>query len=238
MSSRKEQKSANRVVREQLAREKRRTQVLWTTVAAVSVLLLAGLIGWSVWSSQRTGDYTAPPGANKAATGIALGDGPVTVDIYEDFICPGCGQFEQLSGAALDKLVEEGKATVVYHPVAFLDRFSTTDYSTRSSAASGCAAKGGKFREYAKGLFEKQPPEGGAGLSNDELADIAANVGLDKDEFSSCLKDGTYKSWTAHVTEEASKAGVDRTPTVLVNGKPLEDTRPEGITAAVDAAKK
>ncbi|MEH1165400.1 thioredoxin domain-containing protein [Micromonospora sp. CPCC 205539] len=238
MSSRKEQRDAARVVREQLARERRRRRTIWVSVAAVAVLVIAGLIGWGVWSSQRSDGFTTPPGANGPGTGIVTGDGPVTIDVYEDFQCPVCKQFEQASGATLEQLVAEKKAKVVYHPVAFLDRFSTTEYSTRSSAASGCAAVGGKFHEYAKALFDKQPPEGSAGLTNDELIDIGVGVGLDRGSFGGCVKDGTYRTWTGHVTDQASRDNVTGTPTILVNGKPVEDRSPDGLTAAVAAAGK
>ncbi|GAA2700958.1 DsbA family protein [Micromonospora olivasterospora] len=238
MSSRKGQRDAARVVRQQIARERRRRRTIWTSVAAVAVLVIAGLIGWAVWSGQRGSGYTAPPGATVAGTGIAHGSGPVVIDLYEDFLCPICKQFQQTSGPTVEQLVAEGKATVVFHPVAFLDRFSTTQYSTRSAAASGCAANGGKFREYAAALFDRQPPEGSAGLSDAELADIAAGVGLNRDDFASCVSDGTYKSWTKHVTDDAAKSGVTGTPTVRVAGKEVADRSPEGIRAAVAAAGK
>ncbi|MFI9644586.1 DsbA family protein [Micromonospora sp. NPDC051925] len=238
MSSRKGRNEAARVVREQLAREKRRKRTLWTSVGAVVVLVIAGLIGWSVYSSQKSDTFTAPPGANDAGTGVVLGDGPVTIDLYEDYLCPACKQFQQTSGETVDELVSSGKARVVFHPVAYLNRFSTTEYSTRSSAASGCAAKGGKFKEFTDALFAQQPAEGSAGLSNDQLIDIGAGVGLNKDDFGSCVKDGTYRAWTEHVTDDASKAGVTGTPTIKVNGTVVEDRTPAGITAAVEAAGK
>ena len=238
MSSRKDRKDAARVVREQIAREKRRKRTLWTSIGAVLVLVVAGLIGWSVYRSQKSGSFTAPPGANPPGTGIVLGEGPVTIDLYEDYLCPVCKQFQQTSGPTVNQLISEGKAKVVFHPVAFLNRFSTTEYSTRSSAAAGCAAKGGKFKEFTDALFERQPAEGSAGLSNDELIDIGAGVGLNKDDFGSCVKDGTYKAWTEHVTDDASKAGVTGTPTIKVNGTAVQDRTPAGITAAVEAAGK
>ncbi|MEH0980996.1 DsbA family protein [Micromonospora sp. CPCC 205556] len=236
MTSRKGQRDAARVVRQQLAREKRRRRTLWASVAAVAVLVIAGLIGWSVWSGQRADEFTAPKGANDAGTGIVLGSGPVTIDLYEDYLCPACQQFQQVSGATIDQLVSEGKARVVFHPVAYLNRYSTTDYSTRSSAAAGCAAEGGRFKEFTDRLFERQPREGGAGLSDDELIEIGAGLGLDRDDFGSCVREGRFKPWTERVTEDASRSGVTGTPTIKVDGKNVEDRSPEGIKAAVAAA--
>lgn len=235
MSKRAGQKRAAWVVREQLARERRRRRAVWTSVIAVAVLVIGGVIGWGVYASQRYGDYNVPPGATEDGSGIVAGSGPVTVDVYEDFLCPACRLFEEQTGQTLDQLVAEGKARVVYHPIAILDRFSTTRYSTRSAAASGCAAEGGKFREYAKALFANQPPEGGAGLSDDELINLGRTVGLG-DDFASCVRDGKYESWTKHVTDAAGEQGVNATPTIRVAGEDVRDRSPEGIRAAVEAA--
>jgi protein-disulfide isomerase len=232
MSSRSGRRRAARVVREQIARERRRKRTLWTSVVATAALVIAGMIGWAVYASQRSGEYNTPPGASEDATGIVGGGGKVIVDVYEDFICPACRQFESSAGATLDRLVADGRARIVYHPVAYLNRLSTTEYSSRSSAASGCAADGGKFREYAKALFERQPPEGSAGLSDDQLIEIGTSVGLNAGSFGSCVRDGTYETWTEHVTDAASERGVTSTPTVLVAGSPVEPTA-EAVTAAV-----
>lgn len=236
MSSRKGRKEAARVVRDQLAQERRRRRTLWVSATAVFVLVIAGFTGWAVYSEQRADEFTAPPGANEAGTGIVYGSGPVTIDLYEDYLCPACKQFQEVNGETVDQLADEGKARVVFHPVAYLNRFSTTQYSTRSSAAAGCASAGGKFREFSEALFVQQPPENGAQLSDAELIDIGAAAGLDRDTFGSCVNDGTYLSWTEHVTEEASRAEITGTPTILVNGEQVNTWSPEAIRAAVEAA--
>lgn len=237
MSKRTGQKQAARVVREQLALEQRRKRTLWTSVIAVVVVVIAGMIGWGIYSIQRSDEYTAPPGASSDGSGIVVGNGPVTVDVYEDFICPACRSFEAQTGATLDQLVAEGKATIVYHPIAILDGYSTTRYSTRASAASGCAAKGGMFEKYAEALFANQPPEGGPGLDDDKLIEIGRSIGLG-DDFASCVRDGTYKPWSEHVTDSGTERGVNSTPTIFVAGKPLENRTPDGLRAAVEAAAK
>jgi protein-disulfide isomerase len=227
--------AAARVVREQLARERRRQRTLWVSVAAVAVLVIAGMVGWAMLASQDSGEFTAPNGvAAGDDTGVAVGTGPIKVDLYGDFICPACKAWEEANGTTIDEALAGNKITLVFHPVAFLDRASSTEYSTRSSAASGCAAEGGKFKEYADALYENQPPEGGAGLSDDELIRIGGTVGLTGSDFAECVRDGTYRPWTAHVTEAASERGVTGTPTVYVNGKEIERT-PAALAAAIES---
>jgi hypothetical protein len=48
-------------------------------------------------------------------------------------------------------MATDGRITLVYHPMNFLDAVSTNRYSTR--AASGCASDGGMFSRYAHALF-------------------------------------------------------------------------------------
>ncbi|PRY21006.1 DsbA family protein [Pseudosporangium ferrugineum] len=234
-----ERAQAKRVVQEQLARERRRTVTLWTTIGVVAVLVIAGLIGWGVAAGQQNdagGKLTVPPSAVDDGTAFARGSGPVTIDIYEDFMCPACGQFESSSGATLTQLVDANKVTVRYHPIAILDRYSSTRYSTRSAGAAAAAAAGGKFYEYHEVLFANRPEEGSAGLDNARLIELGRSVGLTDRAFADAINAKTYTAWATKVTDTASSRGVTATPTVLVAGKKLDAPSPGALTAAVEAA--
>jgi protein-disulfide isomerase len=122
--------------------------------------------------------------------------------------------------------------SLIYHPMNFLDEASTTNYSTRAAAASGCAADGGLFAEYAHALFVNQPPEGGSGLSDQELADIGRAVGLTGTTFTACLSEARYRDWPTYVTARAAELGVEATPTVLVAGT-VVSAEPQSIADAV-----
>jgi protein-disulfide isomerase len=176
-----------------------------------------------------------PAGATVEGDGVMVGRGRVRVDAFIDFLCPFCRQFELSSGPALAGLVADGQISLVYHPMNFLDRASTTNYSMRAAAASGCAADEGRFTEYAHALFVDQPPEGGPGLSDAELAAIGRTVGLADTPFATCVSDAPYLDWAPYVTARAIAAGVEATPTVLVAGAAV---RPEArpIAAAVARA--
>ena len=176
-----------------------------------------------------------PAGATPEGDGIVVGTGPVRVDIFIDFQCPFCQRFELAAAPALAGLVADQLASLVYHPMNFLDEASTTSYSTRAAAASGCAADRGRFTEYAHALFVSQPPEGGPGLSDDELAGLGRDTGLAGPEFAACLSAGAYRDWPSFVTARAAAAGVGGTPTVLVAGVDAAPD-PQAITAAVAAA--
>jgi protein-disulfide isomerase len=227
-----DKKQAAKVVRDQLAREQARARRLWISIAAVAVLVIAGLAGWAVYSNQRAGTYATPQHATANADGLVVGSGPKTVDIYLDFICPACRQFEESAGASLNQLVADNKIKLVYHPVAFLDRASTTQYSTRSAAAAGCAADAGKLTEYVRVLYANQPPEGSAGLTDAQLIQLGHTAGISGSTFDDCVRSGRYKSWVQHVTDEAVARGVTGTPTVFVDGKQVPASLP-AITEAL-----
>jgi protein-disulfide isomerase len=167
---------------------------------------------------------------------VLVGDGPIRVEAFIDFLCPYCKKFEMSAADALAKLVRDGQAALAYHPMNFLDEASTTNYSTRAAAASACAADQGLFLEYAHALFAAQPPEGGPGLSDTDLIELGREVGLDPGALSKCVSVGTYLDWPPYVTARAIAAGVSATPTVLVAGQPVNPTG-KAISAAVAEAR-
>ena len=175
-----------------------------------------------------------PAGATADGDGVTIGHGPVRVDTFIDFLCPFCRRFELSSGQTLTRLAADGQISLIYHPMNFLDAASTTDYSSRAAAASGCAADQGRFIEYAHALFVNQPPEGGPGLSNAELADIGRGVGLADTAFTACVSGAPYLDWPPFVTARATARGVEATPTVLVAGAAV---RPEARSIAAAVAE-
>ena len=181
------------------------------------------------------GHGRVPAGATPEGDGILIGAGPVQVDAFIDFLCPFCRQFEQAAEPVLARLVSDGSARLAYHPMNFLDEASTTKYSTRAAAASGCAADQGRFLDYAHQLFAHQPPEGGAGLSDAVLSRLGQDAGLDEAALAACLAQGAYLEWPTYVTRRATEAGVSGTPTVLVAGTPASP-EPDAIAAAVSQA--
>ena len=230
------------VRREQERVETRRRNLLIAIGVALVLALVVG-VGYAVQSSRDTSGATATPPAGAVDDyGLPYGDdaAPVTVTVYEDFMCPFCGDFEAASGDALDGLVDSGDVRVDYRVLSFLDRASNgTDYSTRAAGALGVVLDESgpevavAFHDL---LFENQPEEDSDGLSDDELVDLAVEAGADESAVRGPIEDGVFEQWVANGTDAASKAGIAQTPTVQVDGDTIDYTTTDDLVAALRAA--
>jgi protein-disulfide isomerase len=228
--------SAKRIVEQQKAAERRRKVTIWTSVAVAVVLVVAVAVGWTIFAGQQktdAGKLTTPTVAVDEGTAFTVGSGPVTVDLYEDFMCPICGEFEKTTGPTVKQLITDKKITVRYHPVAILDRASNgTEYSTRAAGAAAAAAEGGKFIEYHDVLYANQPEENSDGLTDAKLVDLGKSVGLG-DTFATAVNDKTYDTWAGKVTDTFSSRGYTGTPTILVAGKVVQGPNQTLPTTAI-----
>ena len=223
-------------------RQERRRRTLVVTAVGVLVLAIVLVLGYAVQSSRDTAGQAATPPSG-AVGGYAVPAGPssapVKVAVYEDFMCPFCGQFEAASRDALEKQVEAGKVQIQYHVVNFLDDSSTTEYSTRAANALAVVldtsgpevAK--KFHDL---LFEHQPAEGSAGLSDAQLVSYAVQAGATKSAVQPGIEDRTYEQWVDNVNDQASKDGVHGTPTVKVDGTTIEYKTIDELVTKVEKA--
>ena len=176
-----------------------------------------------------------PAGATPEGDGVITGDGPVRVDVFIASCAPSADVLSSRRSRRLTDLIAAGLISLAHHPMNFLDAGSTTNYSTRAAAASGCAADQGRFLDYAHALFLGQPPEGGPGLTDAELARIGHDIGLPDALFASCLSEAPYLDWPPFVTARAIALGIQGTPTVLVAGMAVQPDA-GAITAAVREA--
>jgi protein-disulfide isomerase len=237
--------NARRIVEQQKVAERRRRVTIWTSVAVVLVLVAAGITGWVVLSNQQkttASKLTVPPGVVDDGTAWKAGDGPVKVDLYEDFMCPICNNFQKATGSTIDDMVTNHKITVQYHMVSILDQSSNgTKYSTRAAGAAAAAAIEGKFVQYHHLLYQNQPAEGSDGLTNAKLIELGKSVGLTDAAFVNAVNDETYDAWVSNVTDQFASRGFTGTPTIVVNGKQVQGANdtvptPQQFVQAVDQA--
>lgn len=230
-------------LRAQQARAARRRTTAWVSAIVVVVLVGAGLISYVVYQNNRPAGPAATPAVADSTGGLVYGKktAPVAIELYADYQCPVCKQYETATGPTIDKLVNNGTAKMSFHPLGFLNRSSSgTKYSSRSAAAAGCVSdqSTAALRKFTTLLYNHQPPEGASGLTNNQLISYGAQAGANKSKLSTCVKGGKYLQWSDKTTNLASKRGVTGTPTVYVNGKQVKTLSTQALTNAVNAATK
>ncbi|MFL6127739.1 MAG: MauE/DoxX family redox-associated membrane protein [Mycobacteriales bacterium] len=222
---------------ERRRRQGERRLRLTGAVAGVLLVLATG-VGIGVQAARAPSGDGPSPQSVTVADGVTVGRSSawVTLDVYEDPQCPACRQFETGSGGTVAGWVANGTAKVNYHVISFLDSASTTRYSSRAANALYCAADAGVFQRYHELLFANQPAEGSAGLTYDQLVQLGRQAGGTGAAFETCIRNRPYASFVAQISERASRDGVFGTPTVLVDGSPVQPVTLAALRAAVDRA--
>jgi protein-disulfide isomerase len=229
------------------AREARRRRTVVGGIAAGVVLVIALVVVFAVQSNRTSTSSAAASPAHTISNGLVVpvgstavtsGSNPVVINLYEDLQCPNCKAFERQSASTMASLVAQGKAVLHYHEMAFLDSSVNSNFSTRALNAAAAvlnAAGPQAFQKFHDLIYANQTPETGPGMTDAQLISYARQAGASGTTVADAIKNQTYLDWTKKVTDQASKDGVNQTPTVIIGGKQVSDLTPSGITAAVAA---
>lgn len=226
------------LLREQQARERRRNILVAVAVVVVMIAVVGGgfLLNAARDSSK---DIEAAP-AGESEHGVVIGDpdAPHEIVIYEDFLCPYCGQLEQASSDELEQLADDGKVSVDYRPFQLLSldysRNAANAFAVVLDAAGPTVAK--KFHDL---LYEEgsQPSEAGPFPGSDWFVDKAVEAGADETDVREGIENGAQDQWVTDATAAASAAGVNSTPVVLLDGEIFTEGRNmEEMAASLVAA--
>ncbi|MDJ0392043.1 thioredoxin domain-containing protein [Rhodococcus sp. G-MC3] len=229
------------------------TYILAGVALLVVVVVVVVAILW-----QRGGDEPRNDGYgsvnNSAVELVVQGDGVVqlavpgasrTVDIFEDPMCPFCGQLEVKHGQELAQKIDNGTIGIRYHMVVLpqLNEASASgNYSSRAVAASHCVSNSADavvYSAFHATLFssEFQPKENGdTDHSDAELADMAKQNGA-SEEIADCITSGSMATVAAADAETARAAlaasGAAGTPGVLVDGSLVDALRDSGWVESI-----
>jgi len=223
-------------MREEQLRKQRRTERLVRGGVAAAVVLAIVIVFIVVQANRSQVDEGAarPAGISEAGGGFAYGaesGSAPTLDIWGDFQCPFCKQFEEQSGETINQLADEGMVRVVFHPVSFIGAESKT-----AANAFGCAIDEDKGEEFIPAAYAEQRAENSGVFTEDKLIAIGDSVGASGDAFDSCVQDNSYAEWVDDVAARANDTGITQTPTVKLDGETLSDLSPAGIEKAIDDA--
>lgn len=235
-------------VRHEQQKKDRRRRTIVVTAVVVGVLAVIVVVSAVVQAARDTpgdgpGQVAGAPDGTVGEYAVALdsADAPVIVEVYEDFMCPACGQFEASAGDTLEEYAASEDVQVQYRPISFLDSASNgARYSTRAMNALGVVLDGAgpaAAVEMHDALFADQPAEGTDGLSDAKLVDLAVESGADRAAVTGPIENVKFEKWVSDATDVSQNEGVASTPTVVVNGEQLTDNSVESLTEAVERAR-
>jgi protein-disulfide isomerase len=186
--------------------------------------LYAKLIEEGLKSAPQAQAPSEPPVQNiEVGNAPARGpkNAPVTIVAYSDFECPFCGRVVP----TLKQLEEEYKGKV---RVAFKHQPLPFHANAKPAAMAAMAAnEQGKFWEYHDKLFANQ-----RALDRASLERYAQELGLNVGQFKAGLDSGQFRAKVSADMAEATRVGVNGTPSFFINGRSLVGAQP------VDAFKR
>jgi protein-disulfide isomerase len=225
-------------------RQQRMNTLLW--VGGFILLLIILFISPTIYNALKpAGDIiTITPVPYQLVDGKTIGDpnAKVKIIVYEDFQCPACKVFSQTVGKQLltSDYINNGLVYYNIQQYPFLDSQSIAKESHQAANASMCAFELGRFWDYHDMLFANQGEvENGGSFNDKRLQAFAESIGLDMNAFDDCFSANKYSADIEAEYQAGVTGGVNRTPTILINGaNPFPTYVPtyEEFTAAIDSA--
>lgn len=217
------------------AADRRRNLFIQVGLTAIVVLLGVGLVLYIVMGADEkpaAGESKSiRVSSSKLITKEGTSEPKAVLSLYEDFLCPVCGDFEKQFGPTVNNLIDTGAVAADYYMVSILDR-QGDGYSTRASNAAYCVADESKdaFRRFHAALYAQQPEEG-VGPFPDEarLIEVARQAGAGGG-VPDCINKGRYVEMAQGL---ASATNVNSTPTVRINGEDYTPETPEKLVEKI-----
>lgn len=210
----------------------------------LAALLVIGAFAYFNQTPTPTGNVITNPGNEvptqnpqvqaSADNDAVLGkkDAPVTIIEFSDYQCPFCGRhYTETHGQLIKDYVDTGKVKIVFRdfPLSFHPE------AQKAAEAAECVrdvAKTNKDEAYFKmhdKLFENQ-----ATLSVANEKKWAKELGYNID---TCLDSGKFASEVAKDLADGQAAGVQGTPSFVINGQLLVGAQPyTAFKQTIDAA--
>ena len=159
-------------------------------------------------------------------------DAPVTIIEFSNYLCPACQAVHDTTKKIRERY--QGKIKWVFKNFP-LKRHKG---AKKLAEAARCAGEQEKFWEYQDLLFATNGKP-----DSDQLKAYAEKLGLEINRFDQCLESGKYLSEIEKDIASATKAGVDATPTFIINGRmrsgaPSLEKFQEMVDEALNKAKE
>lgn len=200
---------------------------------ALAALAAAGLVASRRNPSAAPGAAGAPgvPGQRGGPDDLLLGartqgeaGAPIVVYEVSDFQCPFCRQFWAETLPHLEtEYIRTGKMrlTFINFPIAQLHPNAEAAHELAM-----CGAQQGKFWPLHDLLYSHQRDWAGLGDPQAYFRGLADSVGMNQDSLKSCVASGRVRQLIAAEARASYQAGVQSTPSFIIQGVLLAGTAP------------
>lgn len=175
----------------------------------------------------------------KASALDSIIQGAPVLDVYFDYSCHFCADFETLHAQEISALLDAGRITLALHPSDIL----TQDWTDMVMNAMGLVLDEAPdtalaFHTAALGFFsEVFASKDGSRLTVENLVTAATSAGVPADitgRFDKTYKNNTYGPWTVLAQESFQSRGLEGTPTVFLGGEKIDLSTLSSPTALTD----
>jgi len=143
-----------------------------------------------------------------------LGDSnaPITLVEFGDYQCHYCHVFfDSIEGDIIKNYVETGKVKII-----FKDYNIIGEDSVKASQGAHCANDQGLFWEYHDILYSHWTGENNGWASSENLTNFAQQIGLNMDEWSECMDEGSHSQIILKSNDDARALELTGTPAFFV----------------------
>lgn len=216
-------------------KERSRRKVLLLFTVAGAVLAAAAAILASELFHGESNDVVvveagtpASPSDHICASGRVPVDGrtcgfdsaPVRILEMSDYQCPWCKRFVDTTEREVEEqYIASGLVQIQFHNFAVTggDQPKEVNEATLAAEAAECANDQGRYWQYHYKLYAEQDGENRGAFLPERLKQFAADLGLNQEEFSSCLDSHRHYDGIVHERETAVQLGARGTPTFVIH---------------------
>ncbi len=140
--------------------------------------------------------------------------------MFADFQCPACIATNKIIGPIFEEYASKWLVSITYKQFPLTTIHKNAE---RDALAGLCGAEQGKYKEYKNALYNMEEAKSGAKVSDEERVNIGKDI-LDTVKLAECIKWDRYLDQVRAEMKEGDALGISGTPTVLLDGKKLDNS--------------
>lgn len=173
---------------------------------------------------SQSDSYAMSLFTGNASSVLGSADAPITLIEFGDYQCFYCNRFFHTTESDIVKnYVQTGKVKMIFKDFTIIGQDSIN-----AAHAAHCAQEVGKFWEFHDILYNSWTGENDGWASPSNIDGFAKQLGLDEEDFKSCMTEARYLSVIKASYSDAKTLGLTGTPGFFIIGSDNSITKLSG----------